>query len=96
MLTPTMPSPSTITTAMVIARSDAADASEIDRKLPADLPRRTQVYRPETSTDHHDVNGQPCGCTACGGRLSHGLSDSWSTLQGVTPANTYELQPSTY
>ncbi|PNG45977.1 Transposase (plasmid) [Variovorax sp. WDL1] len=48
---------------------DAANAPQIDRKLPDHLPRETQVYRPETSTDHHDVNGQPCGCTACGGRL---------------------------
>ena len=51
------------------AKSDAANAPEIDRKLAAHLPRETQVYRPETSTDHHDENGQACGCTACGGRL---------------------------
>ncbi len=51
------------------AKPDAANAPAIDRKLPAHLPRETEVYRPETSTDHHDANGQPCGCIACGGRL---------------------------
>jgi transposase len=49
--------------------SDAANAPEIDRKLPAHLPRENQVYRPETTSDHHDGNGQACGCSACGGRL---------------------------
>ncbi|MEJ7747001.1 MAG: IS66 family transposase [Luteimonas sp.] len=48
---------------------DAANAPEIDRRLPAHLPREAQVYRPEATLDHHDANGQPCGCTACGGRL---------------------------
>ncbi|RCW63209.1 transposase [Pseudorhodoferax soli] len=27
------------------------------------------MHRPETSAAHHDAAGQPCGCTACGGRL---------------------------
>lgn len=48
---------------------DAAKAPQIDRKLPAHLPRESQLYRPETSTAHHDADDQPCGCTACGGRL---------------------------
>jgi transposase len=51
------------------ALPDAANAPEIDRKLPAHLPRENQVYRPETTSDHQDANGQACGCTACGGRL---------------------------
>ncbi|MGR4871111.1 IS66 family transposase [Variovorax sp. LARHSF232] len=54
---------------MASAKSDAANAPQIDRKLPGHLPRETQVYRPETTSDHHDANDQACGCTACGGRL---------------------------
>jgi len=50
-------------------KSDAANAPEIDRTLPAHLPREAHVYRPETTPDHRDADGQPCGCTACGGRL---------------------------
>lgn len=53
----------------VPAAPDAANAPQIDRKLLAHLPRESQLYRPETSTAHHDADGQPCGCTACGGRL---------------------------
>jgi transposase len=52
-----------------VAVPDAANAPQIDRKLPAHLPRETQVYRPETTCDHHDANDQACGCIACGGRL---------------------------
>ena len=51
------------------AKADAANTPEIDRKLPAHLPRDSKVYRPEASDDHHDAKGQACGCTACGGRL---------------------------
>ena len=51
------------------ARPDAANAPQIDRSLADHLPRETQVYRPEASSDHHDANGQACGCSACGGRL---------------------------
>jgi transposase len=54
---------------IVPAAPDAANTPQIDRTLPAHLPRESQVYRPQTSTDHHDSNGQPCGCAACGGRL---------------------------
>src|ERR1700712_3709020 len=56
-------------TPIAVAEPDAANAPEIDRKLPAHLPREAQVYRPEATSDHHDANGQACGCTACGGRL---------------------------
>ena len=47
----------------------AANAPAIDRSLPAHLPREAQVHRPEATAAHHDTAGQPCGCTACGGRL---------------------------
>ncbi len=50
-------------------KTEAANASTIDRSLPAHLPREAQVHRPETNAAHHDAAGQPCGCTACGGRL---------------------------
>jgi transposase len=51
------------------AKADAANTPEVDRKLPAHLPRDSKVYRPEASDDHHDAKGQACGCVACGGRL---------------------------
>ncbi len=54
---------------IAVPAPDAANAPQIDRKLPAHLPRESQVYRPQTSSDHHDAHGQACGCTACGGRL---------------------------
>ena len=52
-----------------LAKLAAANTPDIDRKLPAQLPRDTQIYRPETTATHSDTAGQPCGCTACGGRL---------------------------
>jgi transposase len=51
------------------APSSAANNPSIDRSLPGHLPREAHVYRPETTTDHHDASGQPCGCGECGGRL---------------------------
>jgi len=47
----------------------AANAPTLDRSLPAHLPRETQLHLPEVAATHHDVNGAPCGCSACGGRL---------------------------
>jgi transposase len=47
----------------------AANPPEIDRTLPAHLARETRHYRPETTAAHLDTTAQPCGCTACGGRL---------------------------
>ncbi|WP_415654745.1 IS66 family transposase [Roseateles sp.] len=47
----------------------AANAGSIDRSLPDHLPREQREVRPATSPAHHDVAGQSCGCTACGGRL---------------------------
>jgi transposase len=52
-----------------VASKPAANNPQIDRSLPAHLPRETQEHRPETTEAHHDVAGQPCGCSACGGRL---------------------------
>lgn len=52
-----------------VAKRDAANMPEVDRKLPAHLPRDMRVHRPETTAAHHDANGQACGCTGCGGRL---------------------------
>ena len=51
------------------AKTTAANASEIDRSLPAHLPREAKVHRPEATAAHHDAAGQSCGCSACGGRL---------------------------
>lgn len=50
-------------------KAEAANTPTIDRSLPAHLPREAQVHRPGTNAAHHDAAGQPCGCTACGGRL---------------------------
>lgn len=47
----------------------AANAPAINRSLPAHLPREPQVHRPDATAAHHDSAGQPCGCSACGGRL---------------------------
>ena len=51
------------------ALSPAANSPAIDRGLPEHLPREPHVHHPQTTTDHHDATGQPCGCGACGGRL---------------------------
>jgi transposase len=47
----------------------AANSVEIDRSLPAHLPREQQVHRPKATSAHRDAAGQACGCSACGGRL---------------------------
>jgi transposase len=47
----------------------AANAGSVDKSLPAHLPRELHEIRPATTAAHHDAAGQPCGCTACGGRL---------------------------
>lgn len=51
------------------AKTAPANAPEIDRSLPAHLPREAQVHRPVATAAHHDTAGQRCGCTDCGGRL---------------------------
>ena len=47
----------------------AANAGELDRSLPAHLPREQQEIRPDATPAHHDAPGHACGCSACGGRL---------------------------
>lgn len=54
--------------ANTVANSAANDKS-VDRSLPPHLPREPHVHRPETTPEHHDAHGQPCGCGQCGGRL---------------------------
>lgn len=51
------------------ATKPAANNAQIDRSLPAHLPRETQEHRPAATEAHHDTAGQPCGCSACDGRL---------------------------
>ena len=65
------------------AKVVAANAPDIDRNLPAQLPREPHVHRPETITAHHDSAGQPCGCTAYGGRLFGPTFPCASALQST-------------
>jgi len=51
------------------AANTAANDKSVDRSLPEHLPRDLHVHRPETTPEHHDAQGQPCGCGECGGRL---------------------------
>ncbi|MDH5540963.1 MAG: IS66 family transposase, partial [Rhizobacter sp.] len=51
------------------AGNKAANDKTVDRSLPAHLPREPQVHCPDATPDHHDAQGQPCGCGECGGRL---------------------------
>lgn len=51
------------------ASKPAANDKAVDRSLPGHLPREQQLHRPATTSAHQDATGQPCGCTACGGRL---------------------------
>ena len=55
--------------ATVPAAARPANASAIDRSLPAHLPREPHVHRPDTTDAHRDTAGQTCGCIDCGGRL---------------------------
>jgi transposase len=57
--------------------------NEIDRSLPAHLPRDEQVHRPATTDAHHDNDGQACGCSACGGRLRRIGADVSEQLEYV-------------
>jgi len=50
-------------------KAPAANNAGLDRHLPAHLPRENHVHRPAATDARHDISGQPCGCTACGGRL---------------------------
>lgn len=51
------------------AKAPAANNDGVDRHLPAHLPRENHVHSPAATNAQHDTTGQPCGCTACGGRL---------------------------
>ena len=51
------------------ATPNSANCGTLDRSLPEHLPREQHEIRPEVSSAHQDALGQPCGCTACGGRL---------------------------
>lgn len=57
--------------------------TEVDRSLPAHLPRDDQIHRPATTAAHHDNDGQACGCTACGGRLRRIGADVSEQLEYV-------------
>jgi transposase len=61
----------------------AANTPQIDRGLPAHLPREDQVHRPAITPAHHDNDGQACGCTACGGRLRRIGADVSEQLEYV-------------
>lgn len=78
---------SVATCKLVGTKAEAANAPTIDRSLPAYLPREAQVHRPETSADHHDAAGQPCGCIACGGRPSPNNSASASLKSLASPSS---------
>lgn len=61
----------------------AANTFEIDRSLPAQLPREQREHRPQTTAAHHDAAGRPCGCSHCGGRLRQIGADVSEQLEYV-------------
>jgi transposase len=65
------------------ATQPAANAPQIDRSLPAHLPREQQVHRPEATESRHDASGNACGCVACGGRLRQIGADISEQLEYV-------------
>jgi transposase len=65
------------------ATQPAANAPQIDRSLPAHLPREQQEHRPEATAARHDASGNACGCAACGGRLRQIGSDVSEQLEYV-------------
>jgi len=65
------------------AAPQAANTPEIDRSLPAHLPRETHEHRPAVTEAHHDASGTPCGCSACGGRLRRIGADVSEQLEYV-------------
>lgn len=65
------------------ATSVSANNGTLDRSLPEHLPREQHEIRPEVSSAHQDALGQPCGCTACGGRLRSLGADVASHLEYV-------------
>jgi transposase len=69
--------------ARAVSQASAANAPQIDRSLPAHLPREQQEHRPEATTARHDAMGNACGCTACGGRLRQIGADISEQLEYV-------------
>jgi transposase len=65
------------------SKTDCANSAGIDRQLPAHLPREHQEHRPATTDAAHDVAGNTCGCTACGGRLRQIGADISEQLEYV-------------
>jgi transposase len=65
------------------ASKPAANNPQIDRSLPDHLPRETHEHRPPATEAHRDVAGQPCGCSACGGRLRRIGADVSEQLEYV-------------
>ncbi len=65
------------------ASKPAANNAQMDRSLAAHLPRETHERRPQATDAHHDVAGQPCGCSACGGRLRRIGADVSEQLEYV-------------
>lgn len=65
------------------AGKPAANQPQIDRSLPGHLPRETQEHQPQATDAHKDVAGQPCGCSACGGRLRRIGADVSEQLEYV-------------
>ena len=55
----------------------------IDRQLPAHRPRENRVHRPAATDAAHDVAGDACGCTECGGRLPQIGADVSEQLEFV-------------
>lgn len=67
------------------ASNTASNDKSVDRSLPAHLPREPQVHRPDATSAHRDVQGQPCGCGECGGRLreiGHDVSEQLEYVPG--------------
>lgn len=51
------------------AANTAANSAANDKSVDRSLPREPHVHRPDATPEHHDAQGQPCGCGQCGGRL---------------------------
>lgn len=72
--------------AKAVPAQACANDAQIDRRLPAHLPREVQEHLPGAGDTHHDSTGQPCGCTACGARLRK-IGDDVSEQLEYVPAH---------
>lgn len=62
----------------------AANHPQIDRSLPAHLPREAHEHRPEATEAHHDVNGQPVAAARAAGvcvASARTSPNNWSTCR---------------